>query len=59
MIVKRMNVKDFGLSHTSRIKTFIFKYISVPVKWIKTAREYILNIYTDNHAYAEAFKSEE
>ena len=55
MIVKRMNVKDFGLSHTSRIKTFIFKYISVPVKWIKTAREYILNIYTDNHAYAEAF----
>lgn len=55
-IIKRINVKDFGLSHTSRIKTFVFKYISVPAKWIKTARAYRLNIYTDNHAYARAFK---
>lgn len=55
-IIKRINVKDFGLSHTSRIKTFVFKYISVPAKWIKTARVYRLNIYTDNHTYAKAFK---
>ena len=55
-IIKRINVKDFGLSHTSRIKTFVFKYISVPAKWIKTARAYRLNIYTDNHTYARAFK---
>ena len=55
-IIKRINVKDFGLSHTSRIKTFVFKYISVPAKWIKTARAYKLNIYTDNHTYARAFK---
>ena len=55
-IIKRINVKDFGLSHTSRIKTFVFKYISVPAKWIKTARAYRLNIYTDNHAYERAFK---
>lgn len=34
-INKRMNVKDFGLSTTSRIKTFVFKFISVPAKWIK------------------------
>lgn len=55
-IIKRINVKDFGLSHTSRIKTFVFKYISVPAKWIKTSRAYRLNIYTDNLAYARAFK---
>ena len=53
---QKKNVKDFGLSHTSRIKTFIFKYISVPAKWIKTSRAYRLNIYTDNPAYARVFK---
>lgn len=56
VIIKEINIKDFGLSHTSRIKTFIFKYISVPAKWIKTSRAYRLNIYTDNLAYARVFK---
>ena len=56
-IMQRIEVKKFGLKETSRIKTFVFKFISVPAKWIKTARQYVLNIYTDNHAYAEAFKT--
>ncbi len=56
-IIKRMNVKDFGLSTTSRIKTFVFKFISVPAKWIKTSREYRLNVYTENPAYATVFKA--
>lgn len=56
-IIKRMNVKEFGLSTTSRIKTFVFKFISVPAKWIKTSREYRLNVYTDNPAYAIVFKA--
>lgn len=56
-IIKRMNVKDFGLSTTSRIKTFVFKFISVPAKWIKTSREYRLNIYTVNPAYARVFNA--
>lgn len=56
MIIKRINVKDFGLSHTSRIKAFIFKYISVAAKWIKTSGAYRLNIYTGNFAYAKVFK---
>ena len=55
-IIKRMNVKDFKLSTTSRIKTFVFKYISVVAKWIKTSGTYILNIYTENPAYARVFK---
>lgn len=56
-IIKRMNVKEFGLSTTSRIKTFVFKFISVPAKWIKTSGEYRLNIYTVNPAYARVFNA--
>ena len=49
------DAKDFGLSVTSRIKTFVFKYFSVAAKWVKTSRTYRLNIYTENFAYARAF----
>ena len=56
--MQRIETKEFGLKETSRIKTFVFKFISVPAKWIKTARQYVLNIYTDNHAYAEPFKTD-
>ena len=31
---------------------FVFSFISVPAKWIMTARQYVLNIYTENRAYA-------
>lgn len=56
-VMQRLDVKKFGLKTTSRVKTFVFKFISVPAKWIKTARQYVLNIYTENHAYAEAFNN--
>ena len=56
-IMQRIEVKKFGLKETSRIKAFVFRFISVPAKWIKTARQHVLNIYTGNHAYAEAFKT--
>ena len=46
---------EFG---TSRIKTFVFKFISVPAKWIKTSRRHVLNIYSDNNAYANLFKTD-
>ena len=49
---------DFGLRATSRIKTFVFKFISVPAKWIKTSRRHVLNIYSDNNAYANLFKTD-
>ena len=32
-------------------------FISVPAKWIMTARQYVLNIYTENRAYARPFKT--
>ena len=57
-IIQKMDVKEFGLKRTSRIKTFVFKFISVPAKWIRMARQDILNIYTDNTAYAHVFKTD-
>ena len=44
-IIQRLDVKKFGLNATSRIKAFVFRVISVPVKWIRTSRRYVLNIY--------------
>ena len=55
-LISDANMKSFGLKRTSRIKTFVFKYVSVPAKWVKTARQHILNIYTSNDAYMMAFK---
>ena len=54
-LMLKLDVKAFGLKTTSRIKTFVFKFTSVPAKWIKASRQYVLNIYTSNQAYAQAF----
>lgn len=37
------------------MKDFTFKFITVPAKWIKTARQFVLNIYTEQKAYATVF----
>ena len=42
---KHFKVSDFGLKPTSRFKTFVFKFVSVAAKWIKAARQNVLNIY--------------
>ena len=46
-IMQRLKTHEFGLRATSRIKTFVFKFISVPAKWIKTSRRHVLNIYSE------------
>ena len=46
------------ISPISRIKAFVFRFISVPAKWIKTSRLHVLNIYTCNNAYAEVFQTD-
>jgi hypothetical protein len=51
----RLDTKAFGLKKTSRIKAFVFRFISVPAKWIRTARHCQLNIYTDNKSYQNPF----
>lgn len=55
-LISDANMKSFGLKRTSRIKTFVFKYVSVLAKWVRNARQHILNIYTSNDAYMMAFK---
>ena len=57
-IIHRLDVKRFGLNATSRIKAFVFRFISVPAKWIRTSRRYVLNIYTCNNAYADVFQTD-
>ena len=37
----------FGIKATDRVKSFLFRFIAVPAKWIKTARQYKLNIYSN------------
>ena len=54
-LMGRLDTKAFGLKKTNRIKAFVFKFISVPAKWIRTARHYELNIYTDNQSYQNPF----
>ena len=56
-IMQRLATQKIGLRPTSRVKTFVFKFVSVPPKWIKASRRHVLNIYTDNHAYARLFQA--
>ena len=57
-IMQRLDAKKFGLRTNSRIKAFVFKFVSVPAKWIRTSRQHVLNIYTDNDAYAYLFQTD-
>ena len=58
-IMQRLRPHDLGLRVTSRIKTFVFKFITVPAKWVKTMRRHILNIYIDSYAYANLFQTKQ
>ena len=40
-IMSRLDTKSFGFKKTSRIKAFVFRFISIPAKWIMTARQYV------------------
>ena len=57
-VISRLDTKAFGLERTSRIKAFVFKFISVTAKWVTTARRHVLNIYTENTAYARPFTTD-
>ena len=57
-LIQILDVKRFGLNKTSRIKAFVFRFVSVPAKWIRTSRWYVLNIYTCNNAYADVFQTD-
>ena len=52
-IMARLDLKRFGLKATSRIKAFVFKFISVPAKWVRTSRQYGLTMYACVNADAD------
>ena len=56
-IMSRLDTKAFGLKETSRIEAVVFRFSSVAAKGIVSARQYVLNIYTGNRAYARPFKA--
>ncbi len=56
--IQRLDIKRFGLNATSSIKEFVFRFVSVPAKWIKASRRYVMNIYTCNNAYADVFQTD-
>ena len=37
----------FGVNATDRVKSFLCRFIAVPAKWIRTARQNVLNLYAD------------
>lgn len=51
-------LKTFCLKRESRVKTFVFRFVSVPAKWVRTARQHVLNIYTNNEAYATVLQND-
>ena len=55
MLMSQHELKHFGLKVTSRVKAFVFRFVSVPAKWVRTARQHVLNIYSENKAYAKVF----
>lgn len=56
-VLQKIDTEKFGLKTSSRIKAFVFKYVSVPAKWVRMARQDVLNMYTDNEAYAHVFNT--
>lgn len=56
-IMRDERIEHFGLKKSNRIKAFVFKFISVPAKWIKMSRKHILNIYSSNRAYTGIFRN--
>ena len=55
-LMQHSGLKAFGLKATSRLKAFVFRFISVPAKWMRTARQHVLNIYTDITEYKTIFQ---
>lgn len=46
-ILSRFSEKLSWVEENFRLKKFIFRFITVAAKWIKTGRQYVLKLYTD------------
>ena len=55
--------KTYNFSTADKLNTLLLNCllsirqlkISVPAKWVRTSRQYVLNIYSCNNAYADVF----
>ena len=45
--------KGFGLKKTSRVKAFVFRFASVPFKWVTAGSRRLLRLYSSNPAYLQ------
>lgn len=52
--VGKLSGLGFGLAKTSRVKRFVFSFISVPFKWVAHNAGKVLLLFTDNADYYEA-----
>lgn len=46
-LIKKVAAVFSDLESGSRVKRFIFRFITVPAKWIKSGRSWVLNLYSD------------
>jgi hypothetical protein len=46
-LVNKISKVMEDITPVCRIKKFVFRFISVPAKWVKTGRQWVLNLYTD------------
>ena len=46
LLVELLLMCLFGVEATGRVKSFLFRFIAVPAKWTRTARQSVLNIYS-------------
>ncbi len=47
VIIDRFSKRFEGLNPTYRIKKFIFRFVILPAKWIRSSRQNILRVYGD------------
>lgn len=56
-LIERLSTIVPGIKKTSRLKRFIFHFICVPAKWIRTGRQWVLRLYTTRTFYPLVFDS--
>ena len=46
-LIAKIAALFFGLKPTSRLKSFVYRFITVPARWTRKSRSWHLNFYTD------------
>lgn len=54
-LLRHKEFAKLGLDRKSRVKSFISKFLAVPAKWTRHAREHVLNLFTGRRGYREIF----